>query len=75
MTGPLLTVEELAARWQRSPVWVRRAAGAERIPAVKIGGLWRFNPDEIERYENRHRTADPLSMTPGSMARRRTTAF
>ena len=69
MSAPLWTPTDLAARWSRPVAWVRRAAAAGTIPAVRIGGLWRFDPTDIERYEARHRSADPLSMTPGSAKR------
>lgn len=64
------TVVTLATRWQRSPEWVRRAANAGTIPGTKIGGLWRFDPADIEAYENRHKTADPMSMTDRAIRRR-----
>lgn len=65
-----LTVAALAERWDRRPEWVRR--NARRIPgAMKIGGLWRFDLADIEAYEARRKTPDPLSMTAMSAQRRR----
>jgi excisionase family DNA binding protein len=60
----LLTPDELAARWQRPTEWVRRKAAAGSIPGIKVGGLWRFDPEDIAAYEMRHKNRDPLSMTP-----------
>lgn len=63
-----LTVADLAERWQRSPQWVQR--NAKHIPGSwKNGGLWRFDLADIERYEARRKTPDPLSMTPMSAQR------
>lgn len=66
-----LTPVTLGERWDRDPEWVRRAANAGRIPGIKIEGLWRFRPDDIEAYEDRHKTADPLTLSPLAAARRR----
>jgi hypothetical protein len=72
MAAPHLTTEQLAERWQRSPMWVARQANAKAIPgAVKVGHLWRFPLEAIERYETRHSVADPMSMTDGSAKRQR----
>ena len=68
-TPTRLTPDEVAQRLRRSRDWVTRSANAGRIPGFKVGGLWRFDLADIERYENRHRTADPLSMTPLSAQR------
>lgn len=64
-----LTSVTLAERWGRSAEWVRRAANAKEIPGIRIGGLWRFDPADIEVYETRHKNRDPLSLTPLSEKR------
>lgn len=48
---PLLTVEQLAARWQvpKSFVWKHTREG--RIPAAKIGKFYRYRHDLIEELE------------------------
>jgi len=66
----MLTPEELAARWRQSTEWVRTQARKRTIPATKIGGRWRFDPAEIQAYEDRHRHRDPLSLTPTAARRR-----
>ena len=71
MVGDLLTPEQLADRWQKSTEWVRTAARAKTIPAIKLGGRWRFDPEEIAEFEDRHRRRDPLALTPGAARRRR----
>ena len=51
-SGRSLTVEELAERWNRRPLWITRAARQGEIPgAWKLGHLWRFSLAEIEAYE------------------------
>lgn len=67
----LLTPDELASRWQRPVRWVREQARAGLIPAVRIGGTWRFDPDAVRQYESRHQTADPMALTDRSAARSR----
>jgi hypothetical protein len=64
MGAALLTPDDLATRWQRPRTWVTRQAKAGAIPGVKVGGLWRFDPEDIAAYETRHKTTDPLSLTP-----------
>lgn len=40
-------VKDVAEFLQASESWVRHAAAAGRLPCTKIGGLLRFDPDEI----------------------------
>lgn len=65
----LMTSAELAARWRRPVRWVREQAHAGRIPATKVGGLWRHDPVAVEAFEARNSTRDPMSLTPLSAAR------
>ncbi len=65
-----LTPETLGERWQRRPEWITQQAKAGLIPgAFKLGHLWRFPLEAIERFEARSTVADPLSMTVGSARR------
>jgi len=64
-----MTPTELAQRWRRPIRWIREQAKAGAIPAVSIGARWRFDPDDIARWEARHKTADPLTITALSAAR------
>lgn len=67
-----LTPAQLAERWQRRREWVTQQARAGAIPgAVRIGHFWRFPLDAIERFEQRHATADPLRMTDLSEKRQK----
>jgi len=65
----LLTPVDLASRWQRRVEWIREHA--EEFGGFKVGGYWRFDPDDIERYEERRKGVheDPLTMTELSMKR------
>ena len=40
-------VSDVAEFLQASESWVRHAAAGGRLPCTKIGGLLRFDPDEI----------------------------
>lgn len=48
---PLLTADDLAARWQVPATQVYRMARAGKIPAVRLGKYVRFRADAIEAYE------------------------
>lgn len=65
----LMTPTELAQRWRRPTRWIREQAKAGAIPAIAVGSRWRFDPDDIARYETRRKTADPLTLTALSAAR------
>jgi excisionase family DNA binding protein len=47
---PLLTVREAAARLRVSEKTVRRLIGAEILPALRIGGSIRVDPDELQAW-------------------------
>ena len=64
----ILTVEQLADRWQRPPAWVRQHA--TQFGGFKLGHHWRFDLADVERYEQRRKPADPLAITPLSAKRR-----
>ena len=64
---PLADVPTVAQRLAVSDQWVRDHAKA--LGGIKLGRLWRFDLDDVERYLNRHRTADPLAYTPLSAKR------
>ena len=70
-----LTPEQVAERLGRRVEWVRQAAAVVPpiLPGFKVGGFWRFDAADIERYIDRHRNApaDPLSPTPLSAKRHR----
>lgn len=71
---PLADVPTVAQRLSVSDQWVRDHA--KDLGGIKLGRLWRFDLADVEKYLNRHRTADPLAYTPLSAKRqaRKTTA-
>jgi hypothetical protein len=46
-SGRVWKVRDVAEFLQASESWVRHAAAGGRLPCTKIGGLLRFDPDEI----------------------------
>lgn len=47
VSGRVWKVRDVAEFLQASESWVRHAAAGGRLPCTKIGGLLRFDPDEI----------------------------
>jgi excisionase family DNA binding protein len=47
---PLLTPLDLAARLALSRPTIYRLCEDGTIPAMKIGGSWRVDPDEFDRW-------------------------
>lgn len=52
----LMTAAQVAARWQGSPATVNRYARTGALPAVRVGGSWRFAEHAVEAYERRQST-------------------
>lgn len=50
MAKELMTVNEVAAYLRVKPSSVYEWAQAGKIPAAKVGRLWRFHRDEIEAW-------------------------
>lgn len=45
-------IDALAKRWGLEPKTIRNWLAKSKIPfATKIGGVWRFPLDRVERYE------------------------
>lgn len=58
--GDLLTVEELAARLKVPRSWVyarTRQRGTAQLPYVKLGKYVRFEPEAVQAWLARQRTA------------------
>lgn len=47
----LLTVDQLAGRWQVSRQQVYRLAREGRIPVIAVGRYYRFKVEQIEAWE------------------------
>lgn len=65
-----LTVREVAQRWQRPDRWVAEQAGLGNVKGIKIGGVWRFDPDDIEAYEDGRKTGYRIELATRAHARR-----
>ena len=50
-TGPILTAEQLAERWQVKTQHVYRLAREGDLPTVRIGRYYRFRLSSIEQWE------------------------
>lgn len=46
----VLTLAEVAAYLKVTERTIYRLASAKKIPAFKVGGVWRFSLQEIERW-------------------------
>ena len=47
---PLMTIEQVAQFLQLQPETVRTMARQGRIPALRVGRLWRFDRKQIELW-------------------------
>ncbi len=64
----LLTIDQLADHLGSSPRHLRRLIAERRIPYVKVGGLVRFDAEEIRSWIDANRHAAHL--TPSTFIRR-----
>jgi len=53
VTEKLITVEEAAKYLDIHPVTLYRWARAKKIPAVKMGKVWRFKKEKLEAWLER----------------------
>jgi len=51
VSGPLLTADQLAERWQVPKSHVYRLTREGAIPAVQLGRYYRYRLDALERWE------------------------
>ena len=51
-----MTLKELSAYLQLSRSTLYQLAQTGKIPALKIGGVWRFHPDLVDRWLANQRT-------------------
>ena len=69
---PRITAVEVAVILGRSQEWVSQAARSGELPAEKIGGRWRFNPDDLEVWLASKRNRPAMTMTALSAKRQAT---
>jgi excisionase family DNA binding protein len=51
VTAPVLTAEELSARWRIPVGHVYRLSREGKIPTIKLGRYYRYRLDAIEEFE------------------------
>ncbi len=64
-----LTPTEVAKILKLHPFSVTRLARQKKLPAFKVGGVWRFQKDQFERWINRLANGHP---TPRVYRKKRT---
>ena len=58
MGDQVLTVKQVAEYLQVNERTVYRMASANKLPAIKVGGSWRFKQSELEQWiEDHHNQA------------------
>lgn len=66
MSVRFFTARELAERWQRDPRWIGEQAALGKVPGIKIGGQWRFDPQDVENYELGRKTGYQIQLATKS---------
>lgn len=57
-SAPLLTVDQLAERWQMTPRSIRRKLASGELAAVRVGeATVRISLDDVEAFEQQRRSA------------------
>lgn len=56
--GQILTLDEVAAYLKVGKRTVYRLAAAKKIPAFKVGGIWRFSRADIDSWIRQQSSAD-----------------
>jgi excisionase family DNA binding protein len=59
----ILTVEQLAERFQLSPKTVYRALERRELRAAKLGNRWRIRLEDAERWFDEHVPTEDFSKT------------
>ena len=65
MSGPLLTADQLAERWQVPKSHVYRLTREGAIPTVQLGRYYRYRLDALERWEVGEREPDSAAVAVG----------
>ncbi|MDA8045683.1 MAG: helix-turn-helix domain-containing protein [Actinomycetota bacterium] len=56
-SAQLLTIEQLAEQLATSIRHIRRLVAERRVPYIKVGGLVRFDPAEVQEWIDQRRVA------------------
>ena len=65
----LLTPDEVAEELKRPRKWVVEAAHDGRLPGTKVGGVWRFRRDVLDRWLEAQ-TSDRRKRSPEAQRKR-----
>jgi excisionase family DNA binding protein len=68
MTPTVMTVEQVAARWQCSGQTVRNMIAANRLPALRLGRIYRIPIAAVKQVEDEACQIDQRSELGGSKA-------
>lgn len=68
--GEIFTLDEVAAYLKVGKRTVYRLAAANKIPAFKVGGTWRFRKADLERWIA-SRTGEAAPSKPGQPIKRK----
>ena len=55
MKDKLWTLQECADFLRVKPDWVYRAVKQHELPYIKVGRLYRFDPEDIEKWLTEHK--------------------
>ncbi len=61
--GDVLTVKQVATMLLFTPEHVRELASSGKLPAVKVGGCWRFNRQSITQWWRERERARGFSVS------------
>ncbi len=62
--GEILTLKEVAEYLKVTDRTIYRLAGAKKIPAFKVGGIWRFSRADLDAWIRRQSLAPDGSGGP-----------
>lgn len=69
--GEILTLKEVAEYLKVTDRTIYRLAGTKRIPAFKVGGIWRFSRADIDAWIRRQSAEGQGGNAPASTLDRR----
>ena len=56
MSKEILTAQEVAKYLRIHPYTVKRLARADKLPGFRVGGQWRFDKNELEKWRKRKKS-------------------
>ena len=64
----ILTIKQVAEYLKVTERTIYRLAAAKKIPAFKVGGMWRFSCEEIDKWIKRQ-TAEAKTVDESSLSK------